>query len=85
MASRYDMYGRPTGRSRKGGRGTYKVRILPVKYHDIFNMSRFPNFSKTGSVSGMREYYGRDALLVQCGSYIYNVTSEPEIYWNWAH
>lgn len=79
-----DIYGSVTGYSRSI-KGTHRVKILPVKYRDVFNMSRFPNFSKTGSVSGMREYYGRDALLVQCGSYIYNVTSEPEIYWNWAH
>jgi hypothetical protein len=26
-----------------------------------------------------------DALLVRCGSYIYNVTSEPVIYNNLAH
>ena len=26
-------------------------------------------------------YYGRDALLVRCGSYIYNVSSAPEIYY----
>ena len=31
-------------------------------------------FHKSGSISGMKKaYYGRDALLVRCGSYIYNV------------
>jgi len=25
-------------------------------------------------------YYGKDALLVRCGNYIYNVSSEPDIY-----
>ena len=30
-------------------------------------------------------YYGKDALLVRCGSCIYNVSSEPEIYYNIAH
>lgn len=45
------------------------------------NISRFPNFSRTGSIVGMkRRYYGNDALLVRCGSFIYNVSSEPEIY-----
>ena len=44
---------------------------------------RFPNFSASGSVSGMRNlYYGRNALLVRCGSFIYNVSSEPTIYEN---
>jgi hypothetical protein len=46
----------------------------------------FPSFSATGSIKGMkRMYYGEDALLVRCGSYIYNVTSKPEIYYNFAH
>ena len=44
-------------------------------------ISRFPNFHRTGSVQGMkRMYYGSDCLLVRCGNYIYNVTSEPQIY-----
>lgn len=45
------------------------------------NISRFPNFHKSGSVRGMKRlYYGKNVLLVRCGSYIYNVTSEPTIY-----
>lgn len=32
-----------------------------------------------------KAYYGRDALLVRCGSYIYNVSSAPEIYYKVAH
>ena len=27
----------------------------------------------------------KNALLVRCGNYIYNVSSEPEIYYNIAH
>ena len=42
------------------------------------NLSRFPNFHKSGSITGMKKlYYGKDALLVRCGDYIYNVSSEP--------
>ena len=45
------------------------------------NLSRFPNFHKSGSITGMKKlYYGKDALLVRCGDYIYNVSSEPAIY-----
>ena len=44
-------------------------------------LSRFPNFHKTGSIAGMKHrYYGLDALLVRCGGYIYDVSSEPCIY-----
>lgn len=45
------------------------------------NISRFPNFHRSGSIKGMKQmYYGKSALLVRCGSYIYNVSSEPIIY-----
>lgn len=50
------------------------------------DLSRFPNFSKTGSIKGMKDkYYGKDALLVKSGAYIYNVSSEPHIYHNLSH
>ncbi len=46
---------------------------------------KFPNFASNGSVSGMKKlYYGKGALLVRCGNYIYNVTNEPEIYFDHA-
>lgn len=46
----------------------------------IFNC---PNFSATGSVKGMKEkYYGKDALLVKCGGFIYKV---PSYIYNQAH
>lgn len=32
-----------------------------------------------------RLYYGKNALLVRYGSCIYNVSSEPNIYYNLAH
>ena len=38
------------------------------------NLSRFPGFSATGSITGMKRlYYGEDALLVRCGGFIYHV------------
>lgn len=41
--------------------------------HHIFD---FPNFSVSGSITGMRKVYGRNALLVRCGSFVYHVTEE---------
>jgi hypothetical protein len=53
---------------------------------DCPDLSNFPNFSKTGSISGMKKlYYGKDALLVKKGAYIYNVSSQPDIYHNHSH
>ncbi len=45
------------------------------------DISRFPNFHKTGSVRGMKKlYYGADCPLIRSGDYIYNVSAEPSIY-----
>ena len=63
-----------------------KTKTLYVTDAARIGISRFPNFHKTGSIAGMKKlYYGKNALLVRCGSWIYNVSSEPEIYYNIAH
>lgn len=49
-------------------------------------IEKFPNFHHTGSIAGMKkQFYGQNALLVRCGSWIYNVSSESSIYYNLAH
>jgi hypothetical protein len=63
-----------------------RIKTLPVAIGREFDLSRFPNFHVSGSVAGMKKlYYGEDCLLVRCGSFIYNVDSAPEIYWNLSH
>lgn len=58
-----------------------RVRYMNKEQKKLFNLSRYPNFSVTGSVRGMKEkYYGKDALLVRSGSWIYHVP--PEVYYN---
>lgn len=58
-----------------------KVKRMTTQEGERAGLSRFPNFHKTGNVAGMKQrYYGLDALLVRCGDYIYNVSSEPNIY-----
>jgi hypothetical protein len=60
---------------------TFPVKTIPAKDYDKYNLGEFPNFSRTGNITGMKnKYYGKDALLVRCGNYIYNVSSAPEIY-----
>ena len=72
---------------------TYNPRTesnKPVKYlskrdGERLGIDEFPNFSATGNVSGMKkQYYGKGALLVKCGSYIYHVSSQPDIYFDEA-
>jgi hypothetical protein len=66
--------------------GSRRVKYLTVADGENLKIQDFPNFSRTGSVRGMKEqYYGKDSLLVRCGSYIYNVTSRPSIYFKWAY
>ncbi|EIY66514.1 hypothetical protein INE74_02174 [Bacteroides ovatus CL03T12C18] len=63
-----------------------RTKTLYTRDAERVGISRFPNFHCTGNITGMKRlYYGKDALLVRCGSYIYNVSSEPEIYYNIAH
>jgi len=58
-----------------------KTKYLPVAEGKKLGISDFPNFHKTGNIKGMKEkYYGENALLVRCGDYIYNVSSQPSIY-----
>ena len=58
-----------------------RVKRMTKEQGEQLDISRFPNFHKTGSVKSMKSlYYGKDALLVRCGNYIYNVTSEPSVY-----
>jgi len=58
-----------------------KVKYLPVSKAEKLGLDKFPNFHVSGSIRGMKKmYYGKDALLVKSGGYIYNVSSKPSIY-----
>lgn len=59
------------------------LKTIPAKEY-IAELSEYANFSATGSIAGMRKVYGKFALLVKCGAYIYNVSSNPHIYHNIA-
>ena len=63
-----------------------RVRYLPVAEGRSAGIEAFPNFDKFGSVLGMKKkYYSEHALLVRCGSYIYNVSRRPDIYYGRAY
>ena len=62
------------------------MRVKRINVNLQEELKDFPNFSATGSVKGMRDkYYGKEALLIRCGSFVYNVTSSPDIYFNLAY
>lgn len=60
------------------------MRTLTVNKKDLkHDLSIFPNFSKTGSIKGMKKlYYGNNALLIKSGNYIYKVTEEVYNFYN---
>lgn len=58
-----------------------KMKKINIEDGQRLNISRLPNFHKSGSVKEMKKlYYGENALLVKCGDFIYNCTTEPSIY-----
>lgn len=58
-----------------------RTRTLPKGSSFQDRLSECPSIHRTGSVTGMKEkYWGKNALCVRCGDYIYNVTQYPEIY-----
>ena len=57
-------------------------RLFKKENREKIDLSQYPNFSASGSIRGMKEkYYGKLALLVRDGNYIYNVSADPYIYW----
>jgi len=61
------------------------LKYLSQRDGERLGIDEFPNFSASGNISGMKkQYYGKGALLVKCGSYIYHVSSKPEIYFDRA-
>ena len=55
----------------------YAVKKCSVKDGDKIDIHQYPNFSATGSIPGMKKQtYGKNATLVKCGSFIFNVPKE---------
>ena len=58
-----------------------KTKYLKIADGKKFGIKKFPNFHRSGSILGMKKlYYGMNALLVRCNDFVYNVSSNPEIY-----
>lgn len=52
-----------------------RCKTAPADHSNRFSI--FPNFHRSGSIKGMKKHFwGKDALLVRCGQYIYKVTQE---------
>ena len=54
-----------------------KVRYMSVSEGERVGIFDYPNFHKSVSIAGMKKYvYGKDALLVRCGDWIYHVPAD---------
>lgn len=64
-----------------------KTKTIYVDQAKHLNLDQFPNFHGSLSTAKMKDkkHYGKDALLVRCGLFVYNVTEKPEIYYETAH
>ena len=52
-----------------------KTKRISVEEGTRLNIGSFPNFDAKRSIREMKDkYYGKDAMLVKCGSYIYSVS-----------
>jgi len=55
----------------------YAVKRCSVADGDKIDIHQYANFFASGSVTGMKnKFYGKNATLVKCGNYIYNVPKE---------
>ncbi len=53
-----------------------KTKTLPAKDARRAHLSNCPNFSRSGSIAGMkRQFYGADAKLIRCGAWIYHAVT----------
>lgn len=53
------------------------TKYTSVKNIDRLKLYNFPSAGPNASISGMREqYWGKDAYILRCGSYIYKVNRE---------
>lgn len=66
-----------------------RIKYLKVADGKKYHIENFPCCHVTGSIKGMkRDFWGKNVLLVKCGSYIYNVFGSPYgsfIYYDRAH
>lgn len=54
-----------------------RTKTISVKEGNDIDIDQYPNFSASGSIIGMKKlYYGKNASLIKCGRYIYNVPIE---------
>jgi hypothetical protein len=58
-----------------------KFRTIIINSDSDIDLSEYPNIHISGSILGMKKlYWGGDAMCIKKGYYIYNVSSNPDLY-----
>jgi len=60
------------------------VKYMSVKHKRHAELRTHPNAGPNPNIYGMRRIYGKKALLVKSGAYLYNVSASPHLY-HFAH
>lgn len=62
-----------------------KTKTVPAAQGELLGLHRFPSYPKSLGITCIRRVHaGRNALPVQCGNHIYDVSADPYIYFNEA-
>ena len=54
-----------------------RTKYMNKELKEQYNLSQYPNAGPNANITGMKKmFYGKDALLVKSGQYIYHVPKE---------
>ena len=60
-----------------------KTKYISTKSPFASRLDQFPNAGPRPNITGMRaKYWRKDALIIKCGQYAYNVSSKPQFFEN---
>lgn len=60
-----------------------KYKYISTKSPFAGRLENFPNAGPNPNIQGMRNlYWGKDALVIKCGAYAYNISRDPAFFTN---
>jgi hypothetical protein len=60
-----------------------RTKYLSVKDNRAKLLHQFPSAGPIANIKGMKsKFWGKNALVVKCGYYIYNVSADSELYYS---
>lgn len=62
-----------------------RVKYLRAVRGKQFNIKNYPTYPLKDGISNIRAKAGEGALLIQCSNFVYDVTKNPSIYFDYAY